>query len=204
MALSLGKAKSLFFTCADLTIRKKNMHKMVELFEPEIKKSGFLSEWSLFAGEGEGPEVLATMFMEEMRSRDDERRLAFTRLLAFMKIRSWRVFLEEVGTLLEPEELQRFQKPGAKELYERFRLLCCLQVEDYWKEFFAQKQNEATELLEAIDKIPTALLTAKIHAIVQAEVAAQTDAALQKTVVILKDEMKKFLDERGEGEEWKH
>jgi hypothetical protein len=179
------------------------MSKMLQSFGPVIKESGFFNEWSLYVDQELQPDLLSGLLMEQMRVQDERARLAFTQLLSFMKVRSWGVFLDEISTFLEPEEASRLHKPNAKEFYEKCRLLCILQIEDYWKQFFDEKQQEAKVILEGLDKVHSSVLNAKIHMLVKTEVTAQTQEALQETVVILKNEIKKLMDERDHGEGWK-
>lgn len=183
------------------------MNKLVESFGLEIKKSGFLTEWSLFVEEGCEVEVLANTFMENLRSQNDAMRGAFVHLLSFMKPRSWNAFLEEATDLFEPEEKERFKKPKAKDTYEKLRLMCCLQVEDYYRQYIADTQSKAEEFAgktQAEDMIPTAF-SMQIREIVRDEVNRIQSVVLEETAKAAKkateEALKKLRDEAGEG--WK-
>lgn len=179
------------------------MDKVVELFAEEVKKSGFFGEWSLAVECGLGPEMSATMLMEYLRSPEDPQRQAFTKLLGYMRTRPWDKFLGAIFDLLTPEELQRFQKPGASEFYSKLGLLCSFQIEDYWKELSAQKNQEALEILGAVEKMSVSALDDKIRSIVREIVPEYIDFSLGSSMDGFKEELRKMLDDHLGGDEWK-
>lgn len=50
------------------------MEKMVAIFADEVKKNGFLTEWSLYVEQGLPAEVMATSFLEQLRNTEDKPR----------------------------------------------------------------------------------------------------------------------------------
>jgi hypothetical protein len=179
------------------------MHRVVELFAPELKKIEFFSEWSLHVEKGLDVGVMVNTFMEQLRTTDEAPRQAFTLLLAYMLPRPWSEFLESIKGSLGPEDIERFQKPGAEAFYNKLRMLSSLQVEDYWKQFYAQKQVEAQEVGDAVDKLPPGVFETRVRSIVLPLISEQADAQTVHIVEVLKKEIKKMIDAQAEGDEWK-
>lgn len=179
------------------------MHTIVTLFAPEMKKSAFFGEWSLHVEQGIDVGIMVNQFMEQLRTPEDSPRQAFSRLLGYMVARPWPQFLDSIKEILEPEEIARFHHPNGEAFYNKLRLLCSLQVEDYWKQFLAEKQGEAKEVLDAMDKLPTGILESKIRSIVLPVVLDLNEGSRALTVEALKKEIKKAFDAQAEGDEWK-
>lgn len=179
------------------------MHRIVELFAPEMKKNAFFGEWSLHAEKRLDVSTMVNTFMEQLRSTDDAPRQAFTRLLAYMLPRAWPQFFESIKELLEPEEIERFEKPGAEAFYDRLRKLCSLQIEDFYKQFYAQKQMEAKEVEGVIGNLPAGVFESMVRSIVLPIISDQADIQTAHIVEVLKKEIRKMLDAQAEGDEWK-
>lgn len=179
------------------------MHRIVELFAPEMKKNAFFGEWSLHVENGLDVSMMANALMEQLRSTEDAPRQASTRLLAYMLPRPWPEFFDSIKELLAPEEIARFHRPVAEAFYNRLRTLCSLQVEDYWKQFYAERKEEAKGVEEAIDKLPAGTFESKVRAIVLPLISEQAEVTTAHIVEVLKKEFKKMLDAQAEGDEWK-
>lgn len=179
------------------------MHTVVTLFAPEVKKAAFFSEWSLHLQQGVDVGMMVNLLMEHLRTTEDAPRRAFTNLLSFMMTRSWPQFLDSIKEILEPAEISRFHEPKAEAFYNKLRLVCSLQVEDYWKQFYAEKLAEEKGLAEEVEKMPA--LEAKIRSIVKAQLAEELAPFMQDLVEKIKKDIKKAFDAQAqaEGDEWK-
>lgn len=117
-----------------------------------------------------------------------------------MMPRKWFQFYESIKGLLEPDELERFLLPNAEEFYNKLRMLCSLQVENYWKEFLVKQKEEMKEAAMEANELPPGALEAKIQAIVKAEMAEELTGYTQ----YLMGEIKKLLrEQQNSGEDWK-
>lgn len=177
------------------------MSKLVELFGPELKRSGLLADWSLYVEKDLSVEVLANTFMEYLRQEDNATRQAFTMVLCYMTPRPWSDFLAGIQELLTPEELERFRKPAGEKIYDLLKLYVTMQVEDYWKEFLVAKQKEATGLLGVAGQFPSDVLQAKLRLTVQTIVRESMDERTTHIVNLITQHIKETLD--GHGEAWK-